>query len=129
MFELLPNTPPFDSADSLIRPSIFLDYGTDGASGEDAECEVCERGMRFKSQWQFDLGTVLSIAFAFEEGSPQRVEAEGIVIECTPGGERGHLTTLAFLDLPPTLRATLGKVSTRLDLGNETSTARRKTPS
>lgn len=124
MFELLPNTPPFDNADSLVRPSIFLDYGVDGTCGEDAACEVCERGMRFKSRWQFSLGTVLSIAFAFDEGSPQRVEAEGIVIESTTAGEREYLTTLAFVDIPPALRTTLGKVSTRLETRNETSADR-----
>ena len=106
--------PPTGGGNISIRPAIFLEYGLDGTSGDDAACEICERGMRFRSRWKFDLGTMLNIAFSFEEGTPRRVEAESIVIECAPDGEKRHLTTLAFLDPPRELRANLGKVSARL---------------
>ena len=116
-------SPQFDADDAsnsdgarhrLIRPAIFLDYGADSASGEDASCEVCSRGMRFRSRWKFELSAVLNIAFSFHEKTANRFEAEGIVIECCPEGEGLHRTTLAFVEVPKDLRAALGKVSARL---------------
>ncbi len=101
-----------------IGPAIFLDYGTDGTAGDDAACEVCARGMRFRSRWQFDLGAVLNITFSFQDGATARFEAEGLVVECQPDGNgdggRLHRTTLAFVEVPHDLRAALGKVSARL---------------
>lgn len=99
---------------SSIRPSLFLDYGADAVGGEDAACEICERGMRFKSHWQFTVGAMLHIAFSFDDGAPCRIEAEGLVIECIATGAKENQTTLAFVDPPEELRASLGKVSTRL---------------
>jgi|GEM_PF-4339628 len=98
----------------LVRPAIYLDYGADGAAGEDAACEVCARGMRFRSRWQFDLSAVLHIAFAFHDEEADRFEAEGIVVECNRDGDGRYLTTLAFVEVPKDLRAALGKVSARL---------------
>ncbi len=98
----------------LVRPAIFLDYGADGAAGDDASCEVCARGMRFRSRWQFEINAVLNIAFSFHDGTATRFEAEGIVIECCAEGKGKHLTTLAFVEVPKDLRAALGKVSARL---------------
>lgn len=113
MFEL-PHTPATEESVS-IQPSLFLEYGLDGTSGDDAACEVCERGMRFKSRWQFDLGAMLQIAFLFEGETAahrsSRIEAEGMVIECKQEGDRTHLTTLSFLEPPKELRTLLGKFS------------------
>lgn len=95
---------------------MFLDYGADAVDAETAACEICERGMRFSSPWRFDLGAVLRIVFAFEDDSPQRVEAEGFVVECTPAEDGIHQTTLAFLEPAQDFRASLGKVSTRLEM-------------
>ena len=97
-----------------IRPCIYLDYGADAVNAADAACEICERGMRFCSPWQFTIGSLLHIAFAFEDGSPCRIEVEGCVVECCNTGGKEHLTTLAFVELPQELRAMLGKVSHRL---------------
>ena len=93
-----------------LRPSIYLDYGADAINAADAACEICERGMRFSAQWHFEVGTVLHIAIAFEEGSPCRIEAESLVIECLPIGCCEYLITLAFVEPPPELRALLGKI-------------------
>jgi len=103
------------SAPNNLRPLLFLDYGADAVAGEDAACEICERGMRFRSHWQFALGAVLHIAFAFDDGGACRIEAEGLVVECLATGEKEYQTTLAFVDLPQELRNSLGKVSTRLE--------------
>jgi hypothetical protein len=116
------DSPPFDADDDasesdrhrFVRPAIFLDYGADSTTGDDASCEVCSRGMRFRSRWKFDLSTVLNIAFSFHDRTHNRFEAEGIVIECCPEGDGLHLTTLAFVEVPKDLQAALGKVSARL---------------
>jgi len=108
------------SAIRNVRPSIFLDYGADAVCGEDAACEVCERGMRFNACWQFEVGTVLHISFAIEEMEPCRIEVEGLVVECLLIAPNEHRTTLAFLDPPCELRASLGKVSTRLEFHRAT---------
>jgi len=97
-----------------ILPCIFLDYGADAVDAADAACEICERGMRFCSPWQFTVGSLLHIAFAVDEGSPCRIEVEGCVVECLATGGKDHLTTLAFVEMPPELREMLGKVSPRL---------------
>jgi len=110
MLDLPPNTTPSMN----VKPSIFLDYGADGVAGEDAKCEICERGMRFKSRWQFTQGTVMSIGISYEDVGTRRVEAEGSVIECDPDGECKYLTTLVFLDIPPELRQALGRVGNTL---------------
>lgn len=101
-----------------IRPSIFLDYGVDAVDAEDAACEICERGMRFKSPWRFTPGSVLRIAFALDDGAPRRIEADACVAECRAGEGREYETTLAFVEMPQELRASLGKVSTRLEFAS-----------
>ena len=97
-----------------IRPCIYLDYGADAIDPADAACELCERGMRFCSPWQFTVGSLLHICFAFEEEAPCRIEVEGCVVECLCTGDKEHLTTLAFVEMPGELRAMLGKVFPRL---------------
>lgn len=86
----------------------------DAVDAEDAACEVCERGMRFKAPWRFEIGAVLHIAFAIQDGTPCRVEAEGLVVDCVPGREREYQTTLLFVETSQELRASLGKVSHQL---------------
>ncbi len=106
----LPPSAAAAPANLSIRPLIYLEYGLDGEAGEDAACEICERGMRFKSRWQFTAGTMLGIAFLLDQEPPCRVEAEGMVIECARQGDRRFLTTLAFFEIPQELRAVLARV-------------------
>ena len=118
MFELPPvgSYAKMASAEPMdIRPAIFLDYGVDGASHEDTACEVCERGMRFRSRWCFEIGSMVKVAFAFDHSSLEKVEVEGAVIECHAAQEGGYQTTLLFLELPKGLRTSLTKVSSRLN--------------
>lgn len=88
----------------------------DGTDGEDALCEVCERGMRFHARWRFEIGTVLNIAFAIENEAalPSRIEAEGMVVGCETETPGRHFTTLMFVEPPRDLKVNLGKVSARL---------------
>ena len=102
------------SALNSLHPSIYLDYGADAVSADDAACEICERGMRFSSQWQFEVSSVLQIAFAFEGDAERHIEAEGLVVECCRTGEKEYLTTLAFVEISQQLRDSLGQVSQRL---------------
>lgn len=97
-----------------IRPSIYLEYGLDGVSGDDTVCEVCARGMRFKSRWRFEPYTVLHIAFTFEDGGLRRIEVEAMVVESTahPGG--GHLILLSFIEAPQELHQNISKISAQL---------------
>ena len=104
------------SAFHKIRPAIFLDYGLDAVDADDAACEICERGMRFKAQWQFTLGTMLHIAFALGDDESSRIQVEAMVIDCAATERKAYQTTLSFLEIPQELRESLGKVSTRLDL-------------
>ena len=97
-----------------LQPSIYLDYGADAVCGEDAACEICERGMRFCSQWRFEVGSVLQVAFAFDDPAQKPLEAEGLVVDCCRMGEREYLTTLAFVEISQPLRASLGQVSKKL---------------
>ena len=102
------------SSSRNIRPSIYLDYGIDAVDAEDAACEICERGMRFTAQWRFAVGAMLNIAFSLEDGRPRPIKVEGLVIECIRTTEKEYQTTLAFVDTPQELRASLDQVSSRL---------------
>jgi len=106
----------YSDAELTVRPSVFLDYGVDGAMSDNAVCEVCERGMRVQSRWQFEPGTVLSIAFRFGEDGCRRLAAEGLVIECMRLKNRDCLTTVAFLEAPEELRTALAEVNHQVDL-------------
>ena len=101
-----------DSLPVVRVPSISLDYGTDETSGG-AEFTLSERGMRFRSRWQFSIGTQLAVACVWDHPrlGRQRVTIEGIVVWSGPGADSGHETTLLFLELPDELKASLREFS------------------
>jgi len=110
---------PDQSSESLspaISTSIYLDYGADEHDCTDQGFEICERGMRFNSRWQFSLGTQLAVAFSFQdgEGKTQRVTTEGIIVDCEQIACKCHLSTLLFLELPEPLRAVVRSASPQL---------------
>lgn len=109
---------PCTGSGRAVYPTLYLDYGVDSVSGEDAACELCSRGMRFRSRWQFEIGALLKVAFTLtSSGAPERLEVEGMVVECSEECEGGpRLTTLAFIEPPESLQSTLGEVSARLFL-------------
>lgn len=105
---------PLPNRVSLEQPAIYLEYGLDGACGDDTTCEVCEKGMRFRSPWRFEVGAFLCVALAIDGPQPARIEAEGIVADCSRHRDRCYQTTLAFTETPRELRANLGKFTARL---------------
>ena len=96
---------------SAVKPSIVLDYGVDCICGENAGCEICERGMRFRAEWQFEVGTVLHVSFTLQKNTPCLVDVEGLVVDCFETAQNEYRTTLAFVDPPEELRAVIGKAS------------------
>lgn len=107
-----PGTPP-----PGIAPSIYLDYGADEHDCANQGFEICERGMRFNSHWQFSLGTQLAVSFACQDnaGGTRRFTIEGIIVDCEQITCKCYSTTLLFLELPELLRAVLSDAGLQLE--------------
>ena len=105
-----------DASTDSPAPSIYLDYGVDAKSCSNGTLELSERGIRFESQWQFEVGTHLSIALS--QMHPRlglcRMSVEGIVVWCEPRGEKCYENTILFLELPDELRTRLREFSFQL---------------
>ena len=97
-------------------PSLYLDYGADAQRCGVGEIDLSERGMRFTSRWQFSIGTQLSVLLTHRH--PRlgmcRMPLEGIVVWCEPKGDKGHESTLLFLELPDELKPSLREFSHQL---------------
>ena len=97
-------------------PSLYLDYGADAQRCGCGDIEVSERGMRFSSRWQFSIGTQLSVLLVHMH--PRlglcRMTIEGIVVWCEPKADKGHESTLLFLELPDELKPSLREFSYQL---------------
>jgi hypothetical protein len=102
---------------SGASPTIYLDYGADEHDCAGQGFEICERGMRFTSHWQFDLGAQLAVSFTYtdEDGTACRVTTEGIIVDCAQVSCKCYSSTLLFLDLPDTLREVVRDSSFRLE--------------
>ena len=102
---------------SGITPSIYLDYGADEHDCASQGFEICERGMRFTSHWQFALGTQLAVSFTYANsaGPVQRITIEGIIVDCAQTSCKCYNSTLLFLDLPEHLREVVRTAGTRLE--------------
>ncbi len=107
-----------DSAPPGISPSIYLDYGADEHDCTNQGFEICERGMRFNSHWQFSLGTQLCGEFRLPriaDGETRRVATEGIIVDCEKVACKCYTTTLLFLELPEKLREVVQNTSLQLE--------------
>lgn len=106
----------FEPVATSVAPSIYLDYGADAEDCGDGMLEISERGLRFESHWQFEVGAHLSVALS--QMDPQRglcrMSVEGIVVGCEPLGEKRFENTILFLDLPDELRTCLREFSLRV---------------
>jgi len=100
-----------------MSPSIYLDYGADEHDCTNQGFEICERGMRFNSHWQFSLGTQLAVSFTYadDRGQTQRVTTEGIIVDCEQIACKCYTTTMLFLELPESLREVVRSAGTRLE--------------
>ena len=96
--------------------SIFLEYGVDGETCNDREIRVCQKGMVFKSRWQFDLGTELAVALTYHEprGILHRAKLSGSIVGCERIGAGCFQVTLLFLDLPEALCPVIEEIGNRL---------------
>lgn len=97
-----------------VYPSIYLEYGIDGLSEDDTVCEICARGMRFKTRWRFELFSALKLTFVLGEIAPIRLEVEAMVVEIAPHPESGQLVLLAFIDPPEEFRQQIGKIAAQV---------------
>lgn len=99
--------------------SLTLDCGLDSQLCDDDEpVSICERGMRIRSRWNFDIGTRLLVSFVpeSERRHAERLTAEGIVVWSEPcrGDATAFESTLLFLELPEKLKNALRDLSFRL---------------
>jgi hypothetical protein len=106
-----------NAAPQGTHTSIYLEYGADEHDCDEQEFEICERGMHFKTRWQFALGTQLAVSFSYRDadGKMQRESTEGIIVDCERITCSCHRTTLLFLELPDSLRAVIRDSGLRLE--------------
>ncbi len=95
-----------------VYPTIYLDYGVDGLSEDDTVCELCARGMRFRTRWRFELFSLIQLTFAVEEN--ERLEVEAMVVDVTPHREGGNLVLLSFIEPPEAFRQKIGRIAAQL---------------
>ncbi len=98
---------------------LFLDYGADAQVCQPGQLEVCDRGMCFRSNWKFEIGTVIAVACVRTTalGKMERVRVEGYVIRCEAEageGNRSFKTALAFLSLPEESKEKLREFSSHV---------------
>jgi hypothetical protein len=103
--------------------AIYLDYGVDSCFGKSSDITVHERGIVFRSRWQFPLETQLAIRLCTQpEKLGESLECEeitGIVVSC----ERlGHTrpwfeTALIFVDVTQRIQRELNRLANQLVAG------------
>ncbi len=94
-------------------PLLYLDYGADAQRCDFEDLDVSERGMRFTSRWQFSIGSQISVLLTHMHPRQGlcRMTVEGIVVWSEPKDEKGHESTLLFLELPDELKPSLREFS------------------
>src|SRR4030095_8688972 len=98
-----------DSFPSSTVPALYLDYGADAQICDDGSLEISDRGMQFRANWCFEIGTQLAVVLVCPPPrlGMQRLLVEGIVVWCETApafGTKCYETTILFLDLPDELR-------------------------
>ena len=113
-----------------MSPSIYLDYGADEHDCTNEGFEICERGMRFNTRWQFSLGAQLAVSFAYQDcrGDTHRITTEGIIVDCEQVACKCYTTTLLFLELPDSLREVVRSTSPKLEASVASEGKRRTIP-
>jgi len=92
--------------------SIYLDYGSDAQKCPYTDLNISERGMVFKSRWQFTVGTQLSLLFAYKDlfGRPAKTEVEAIVVDCEEAPSGGFHHLLIFPEVTPELKIAIREI-------------------
>jgi hypothetical protein len=103
--------------------AIYLDYGVDSCFGKSSDITVHERGIVFRSRWQFPLETQLAIRLCTHPEklgeSPECEEITGIVVSC----ERLEYTrpwfetALIFVDVTQRIQKELDRLADQLVTG------------
>lgn len=108
------------STSAATEPRLVLDCGLDEQPA-DRHLTLDERGMKFRSRWQFTLGTQLAVGCEYQHPCQgcRVVRLEGIVVWCErrlrPADQApAYETTVFFLELPDDLRESLREFSHRL---------------
>jgi hypothetical protein len=91
---------------------IYLDYGVDCLFGYYSDIRLNDQGLVFRSRWQFDLGTQISLRVCAEPESPEStpvcVDLTGIVV--------AYEVTLLFLNEPAGNACELSRLTSRPEL-------------
>jgi hypothetical protein len=101
------------------RARLVLDHGID-EQFVDSDIAVDERGMRFRSRWEFPLGTELAVSCQWHHPRLgwRQIRMEGVVVwcECQRRSTDGKAfdTAVLFLELPDDLRQSLREFSFEL---------------
>ena len=101
---------------------IYLDYGVDCLFGHYSDIRLSDQGLVFRSRWQFDLGTQISLRVCAEpespECSPVCVDLNGIVVSCDRMYCRSlaYEVTLLFFDEQPESGCDLSRLTSRPEL-------------
>jgi hypothetical protein len=93
-----------DTAEAPLRcSSISLEDGADEASLNGETANLSDDSMRFPSRWCFEPGTILALTLELAE-TGERVQVEGVVVECECKGRRLWEITVLFMNAPAGLR-------------------------
>lgn len=97
--------------------AIFLDYGADAGDCAESDFKICDRGICFKSRWQFSTGTQLAIVVSCPQssGPGERLDAEATVAACEPSGPGCYQVTALFVDLAESKKKELRKMGETLE--------------
>jgi len=103
-------------AHSQAVAAVYLDYGADAAECDTNDFRVCERGMCFKSRWQFEPGMQLAIVVSCPEegGTSKRINVEAVVANCEKSTTNCYNVITLFVDLPDESRECMRQIGRRL---------------
>jgi hypothetical protein len=106
-----------------VLTSIYLDYGADAQECNFSDLNVSERGMVFKSPWQFSVGAQLALVFSYKDlfGRSIKAEAEGLVVDSEAASGGGFLHMLIFPDISPELKTAIRDLQRGRQSGRELS--------
>ena len=108
-----------------FTPTLVLDYGTDEIGCEDTSFEVSQRGMSFQSQWEFPIGTRLSVALTFPDdgGEQHRLSCEGVVVSCESTKPHCFHAILLFDDSSAPCAEMMRKLGAAIEKGEKIQAA------